>query len=309
MTIIDRRIVAAATGQLGILSRQRAHDACITDKQLRSRVSSGFLRQTGPHTFELAGSPRTPEAELRALIADLGDEAFACGPTAAALHGFDGFRLRPPFDVVVTRGRNMRRIGHRVHTTTRLDLIDRTLVGGVPAISGARTLIDLARVESVEGLRIAYDSGLRDGRFNESLLHRRIVTLRSSGRYGMPKLLAAIEGAEIVSGAHSWLERTFLHIMAEAGLPRPETQVVLSRAQDRLVRVDFRFSISAVVVEVLGYRYHRTPEQLRRDTSRMNALLTDGYRPYQFTYDQIVDEPQSVVAEVSAALRSPPTFV
>jgi len=170
-------------------------------------------------------------------------------------------------------------------------------------------MIDLARVESAERLRFAYDSGLRDGRLNESLLHRRVVALRSSGRHGIPRLLEAIEGSEIVSGAHSWLERAFLRLIADAQLPRPDTQVVLSRAQDRLVRVDFRFPTTEVVVEVLGYRYHRTPDQLRRDTARMNALLTDGYRPYQLTYDQIVDQPESVIAEVRSALYSPPGFV
>ncbi len=306
MTTTNRRIVAAATGQLGILSRQRAHDACITDQQLRSRVTSGFLRQIGPHTFVLAAAPPTTESELAALITDLRGQAFATGRTAAALHGFDGYRLRAPFDIVVLRDRNQRRIGHRIHTTTRLDLIDRALVNGIPVVGGARTMIELARIEPIERLRIAFDSGLRDGRFNESMLHRRIVALRSSGRHGIPKLLEAIEGNEIVSGAHSWLERAFLRLIADADLPRPETQVVLSRAQDRLVRVDFRFPATPIVVEVLGYRYHRTADQLRRDAARVNALVADGYLPYQFPYAQIVDEPGSVVTEVRRALSSLP---
>ncbi len=302
MTIINRRIVAAATGQLGILSRRRAHLAGITDQQLRSRVQSGFLVQSGPHTFELVGAPSSPQAELRSLVTDLRGDVFATGPTAAALHGFDGFRLRAPFDVLVLRGRNMRRIGHRVHTTLRLDLIDRSMVDGIPVVSPARTMIELARTATIETLRIAYDSGLRDGKFSEALLHRRIVALRSSGRHGMPRLIEAVEGHEIVSGAHSWLERRFLQLMAEAGLPRPDTQVVLSRAEDRLVRVDFRFPSTPVVVEVLGYRYHRTTDQLRRDAARMNALVADGFRPYQFPYDQIVNEPHTVVHEVRSAL-------
>ena len=77
---------------------------------------------------------------------------------------------------------------------------------------------------------------------------------------------------------------------------------MLSRAQDRLVRVDFRFPGTPVVVEVLGYRYHRTQDQLRRDAARMNALVADGFRPYQFPYAEIVDRPQVVVDAVRAAL-------
>jgi very-short-patch-repair endonuclease len=233
---------------------------------------------------------------------DIGGDVWASGPTAAAPHGFDRFTLRAPFDVTIMRGRDVQRIGHRVHTTTRLELIDRAVVGTVPALSGARTLIDLARTESIERLTVALDSGLRDGKFNESLLHRRIVALRSTGRYGIPRLLEAIEGADAIRGAHSWLEREYLRLIATAGLPPPQTQQVLTSANGSLVRVDFRFPSTPVVVEVLGYRFHRTKEQLRRDAERMNALLRDGLLPYQFTYEQIVDEPDSVVDQTRAAL-------
>lgn len=298
----DRRITALATGQLGLVARRQANATGITDAQLRSRVESGTLLQIGPHTFRLPGSPATPLANLRALMLDLGGAVYASGATAGALHGFDGFDLRAPFDVTIPRRRDMRRIGHRIHTTTRLDLIDRAVARGVPVLSAARTVIDLARTESVERLTIAVDSGLRDGKFSESLLHRRIVALRSSGRFGIPRLLGAIEGVEATRGGHSFLERRFLALMAEAGLPLPETQQVLSRAQDRLVRVDFRFPGTPVVVEVLGYRYHRSAEQMSRDAARTNALLADGFLPFQFTYEQVVGSGGQVVVSVRSAL-------
>lgn len=302
MTTTYRRIMAVATGQLGLLSRQPANGVGITNAQLRSRVTSGSLLQVGTDTFSLPGAPTGAVAQLRALMLDVGGHVWASGPTAAALHGFDGFVLRAPFDVTIMRGRDVQRIGHRVHTATRLELIDRGIVGQVPVLSGARTMIDLARTQSIERLTVAFDSGLRDGKFNESLLHRRIVALRSTGRYGIPRLLEAIEGAEATSGAHSWLEREYLRLIAAAGLPRPDTQQVLTQANGRLVRVDFRFPGTPVVVEVLGYRFHRTKEQLRRDTERMNALLRDGLLPYQFPYEQIVGEPESVVDETRRAL-------
>ena len=55
---------------------------------------------------------------------DIGEPCWASGPTAAAPHGFDGFRFAAPFHVTIQRGRD----GHwrvaRVHTTTTLPLID-----------------------------------------------------------------------------------------------------------------------------------------------------------------------------------------
>jgi len=62
--------------------------------------------------------------------------------------------------------------------------------------SPAQTLIDLARTESAEQLTVALDSGLRDGKFNKSLVHRRIVALRPRGRFGVPRLIDAIEGSD-----------------------------------------------------------------------------------------------------------------
>jgi len=302
MTNTYRRLTAVATGQLGLLSRRQANGVGVTNAQLRSRVSSGSLVQVGTDTFRLPGAPTHELAELRALMLDIGGEVWASGPTAAALHGFDGYRLTPPFDVTIARGRDVQRIGHRIHTTSSLELIDRATVDGTPTTSGARTLIDLARFETRERLTEAFDSGLRDGRFNESLVHRRIVALRSRGRFGIPRLLEAIEGAEVVRGGHSWLEREYLRLVAGAGIPTPLTQQVLTRAGNRLVRVDFRFPGTPVVVEVLGYRSHRSKDELRRDADRMNSLLVDGFEPYQFAYEHVVQVPDEVIATTRQAL-------
>jgi hypothetical protein len=303
MTNLNRRIAAVANGQLGIVSRSQVHSVGGSDDQLRRRVQSGALLPIGRQTFRLPGADVTAVADLRALLLDIGGQAWASGPTAAALLGFDGFRLAAPFDVTVLRGRNIQRVGHRIHTTTALELIDRTQVDGIPVFSGARTLVDLARSATIDELVVALDSGLRDGRFNEDLLHRRICALACKGRYGIPRLLNAIRTFEHGRGGHSWLERRFLELVEGAGLPRPLTQQVLTRAQDRLVRVDFRFSGTNVVVEVLGYRYHRTPTQIERDAQRMNALVADGYRPYQFAYATVVNDAGVMLADLRQALR------
>lgn len=303
MTNTNRRIRTATTGQLGIVTRQQAAVFGVSAAQLRRRVQSGTLDRIGPNSYRLPGASTTDREALRGLLLDV-DQAWASGPTAAALHGFDGFRLRPPFDFTIRRGRDVQRVGHRAHTTKRIELIDRCVVDDIPALSGARTLIDLARTETVAQLVAAFDSGLRDRLFNEDFLHRRIIALRSSGRYGIPALLEAIETYEFGAGGHSWLERRFIQLAAAAGLPHPLTQQCLTRAKNRVVRVDFHFPGTDLVVEVLGYRYHRTKDQIARDTERMNALVADGYRVFQFTYDDIVGTPDHVVATIRIALAA-----
>jgi very-short-patch-repair endonuclease len=268
------RLTATATGQL--------------PREFRGRDTSGLP----PH--HLAGSAE--------LVDSLDIPSWLAGPTGAALHHFDGYALRPPFHLTIERGHNVRRIGHVIHTTDTLPLIDRAWAHGLPVLSPARTLLHLASLDSPERVTAALDSALRDGLVSEDFLHRRIAALRKSGRSGVRPLLRIIEGSEITRGGHSWLEREFLRLVALAGLPRPEPQQVLGRRRDRLIRVDCHFPGTRLVVELLGYRFHRTPQQMLVDAERLNRLQLDGFVVLQFTYRQVVEEPDRVAAHVREAL-------
>jgi hypothetical protein len=256
--------------------------------EFRSRIKSGF------QVDHYAG--------LLNLIDDIGEPFWFSGPTAGALLGFEGFRLAPPYHLVTTRDRNVRRVGVVIHTSEQLERLDRETVSGFPVTAPARTLIDLAAIAPRDALTAALDGALRDGLVSEDFLHRRISALRGRGRYGVPTLLAAIEGIEIIRGAHSWLEREFLRLLATAEVVPPVPQQVLGRRGDRLIRVDFRFADTPLVVEVLGYRWHRTGAQMRLDAERMNRLAMDGYLVLQFTYSDVVERPDHVVSTIAEAL-------
>ncbi len=302
MTLNHRRLTTVATGQLGAFTRQQAHAAGMSDRQLRRRVQSGFLEQIGPHAFRYPTTAASPLAKLQALVLDVGQPCWISGPTAAALFGLDGFSVRRPLHLTVLRDRNVRRMGVEIHTTAALPAIDRETFEGLPVTSPARTIVDLAKQEPPDRLAAAVDSAIRDGLATEDLLHRRVSALRAKGRFGLPKLLEVLEGREVTRGGHSWLEREFLRLLDGSGLPRPVTQEVLSRAGDHLVRVDCHFPGTNVVVELLGYRYHRTVAQMSRDAARLNALVLDGFEPYQFTYQQVTTVPQSVLSTLFRAL-------
>ena len=298
MTSADRRIAALATGQLGTFTRAQANHAGLSDRQLRSRVESGFLVRLGPNAFRVAGSPISPRTQLRGLVADVGDPVWVSGPTAAAPFGFDGFSLRPPFHLSTLDDRNVRRQGAVIHRVTSLDLIDRTTIDGLAVTSGVRTVIDLARNQPIEIVEAALERLFLLGQGNEGLLMRRIAALRSQGRYGVPKLVDAVDRRVLMGGTESWLEREYLAVLARQHLPRPLTQQVVGRNGERLIRVDCRFPDSPVVVELLGYSYHRSRSQMNSDTRRLNALLAQGLVPYQFTFDQIACD-ETLVADTT----------
>ncbi len=245
--------------------------------------------------------------QLARLIQSVGTPCWATGVTAAALHQFDGYSLKPPFHVLVLRNRFVHRVGHTIHSTTLLDPLDRESMLGVPVISPSRALLQLAATEPIERVTAALDGAIRDGLTTDDFLHRRLASWRASGRNGVRPLIAAIDGFEITRGGHSWLEREFLRLIAAAGLPRPDTQAVLGRRGDKLIRVDVRFPGTNLVVELLGYQWHRSKAHLASDVTRLNRLQFDGFVVAQFTYPQVVEQPDMVVAAVAEglALASP----
>jgi hypothetical protein len=300
------RLAETAVDQHGNVTDAQARLAGLSGRRLRHHLDDGTLERSGAHVLRSPFVGRTPLRDLAAFVLDCGREAVASGPSAAALHGFDGFVLHPPFHATVCRGRFVERPPHQVHTTIELPLCDRTLVEGIATMSAARAIIDLSRFVGPATLTRALDGALRDRKLTEDLLHTRIAELRSRGRHGIPKLLAVIDGAEAARGAHSWLERRFLRICADFGLPRPMTQQVLTSSKGRLVRVDFRFPHTAIVVEVLGYHWHRgSREQFSRDAERLNALVRAGLQPLQFTYDHVTLDARWVANELASALDLP----
>jgi len=171
-------------------------------------------------------------------------------------------------------------------------------------MSATRTIIDLAGSESSARLAAAVDSALRDRLTTEDFLHKRIVELRSRGRSGLGQLVSVLEGNEMTRGGHSWLERRFLFLVDQMGLPRPLTQVVVGSRKGRLIRVDCRFPGTTVVVELLGYRFHRTPMQLQNDSERLNRMILDGLHPLQFTYADVAGESPTMFTNLREALSA-----
>ncbi len=302
-----RQLSERTTDQYGVFTTGQARAAGLTTKQLRRRLAEGSLERVGSHTLRGSFVEQSILAELAALVLDCGEGAVVSGPTAAAIHGLDGFTLRPPFHITIPRGRLIERPPHVIHTTTELPPEDRTMRHGIPVFSVSRTIIDVAKFVRASTLTAGLDSALRDRLVTEDLLHERIARIRCRGRYGIPKLIDVIEGCEASRGGHSWLERRFLQICARAGLPPPITQDVVTDAKGKMVRVDFRFPGTRVIVEVLGYRWHRgNRQQFSRDAERINALVRGGMWPIQFTYDHVTLEEAWVAAEVRSTLASAP---
>lgn len=96
----------------------------------------------------------------------------------------------------------------------------------------------------------------------------------------------------------SELERRFLRLAAEAGLPPPLTGQHLNG-----YRVDFHWPDLGLVVETDGLRYHRTPAAQARDRRRDQAHAVAGLTPLRFTHAQVRFESDRVRQTLIAVAR------
>ena len=76
----------------------------------------------------------------------------------------------------------------------------------------------------------------------------------------------------------------------------------MGRRKQKLIRVDCHSPGTRVVVELLGYAFHRTVMQMQNDAARMNRMVLDGLIPMQFTFIDVVDDAESMMELITEAL-------
>lgn len=115
------------------------------------------------------------------------------------------------------------------------------------------------------------------------------------GQRGVARLRALLD-RHTLRLTDSELERRFLRLVRDAGLPMPRTQAVVCGH-----RVDFLWPQLKLVVEADGLRYRRTPAQQAKDRRRDQALTAAGLTVLRFSHADVRHEPRRV-AEVLAAV-------
>lgn len=142
----------------------------------------------------------------------------------------------------------------------------------------------------------AIDSAIRLRLAGEQRLRSRVISRhRQSINNGRALLDALVD-----TGGESRLERWFLALVRRADLPRPQLQKVW-RAESRTVaRVDAFFDCG-LVVELAGHGTHSSRQQRQRDEQRRTELTLRGLRVITFTYGDVRDRPDWVIARLREA--------
>jgi hypothetical protein len=174
---------------------------------------------------------------------------------------------------------------------TRVSERDATIWRGIPVTTPARTLVDLSSVLAVEDLaRAVHEAGIRHKTTPEQV---EAVLKRRPASKGAKKLRRVLWGDEQVT--LSALERRFLKLLRDAGLPLPVTN---RPAGDRYV--DCRWVGRRLTVELDGYRYHSSRFAWERDRQREREAYARGDDFRRYTWGDVFEAPAAMMAELEA---------
>ncbi|MEZ5177093.1 MAG: type IV toxin-antitoxin system AbiEi family antitoxin domain-containing protein [Acidimicrobiales bacterium] len=302
-TSVDYRAVAA--GQHGLVTRAQLLESEVSRAARRRLVDRGDLVPVGRQVFRISGAPVTEHQAILAACLDVG--GVASHRTAAWLHHLIAGRRRAgPPEVMVRRPGGHHNPNAVVHSTTFLPPDDVVTVDGIPCLGVPRTLLTLAALVphelTYDEVKGAVDEAIRVGIAHERWLWWRLEKLRRSGRNGVRVFEQILEARAAGEVTESWLERETLQVLVGAGLPAPVCQARIERKGSFLGRVDFLYAAARLVIEVSGYRWHRTAEQAAADAERRRRLTLAGFTVLEYTFHEVVSSPDLLVAEVAEAL-------
>jgi hypothetical protein len=225
--------------------------------------------------------------------------SFLSHGSAAALFGI-GVEDAGCIEVSVRADRGRDRPGVRVHRRSSLRAEDVGFYDGIPVTSPAQTLIDLAARHDRLTVERMVDEADRLDLIAPPVLRAALVDHR--GDPGVARLRTWLD-RRTFRLTRSRLERFFLPMADQVGLPVPETKVWVNGFE-----VDFLWPDLRLVVETDSLRHHRTPAQQARDHLRDQAHTAAGFTSLRFTHEQVRYEPEhvrAVLGDVARRLAAP----
>lgn len=289
----DLEIAALANHQHGLVTLAQLEELGMDRRTASARVVAGRLHRVHEGVFAV-GYPRlSPDAVLTAAV-------LACGPGAVLSHGSAatlwGFWSEDSDKVHVIapnrRGRSPK--GIAAHRDGWLPASDVTEVRGIPCTTVTRTLLDQAAMLKPWELRRSLGEAEVMRLINQKELRSQIY--RGRGRRGVARLrLLADEIHPQTKRSRSELERMFLHVCLQVGLPQPEVNVTL-QVGDRRFKPDFLWRPQRLILEADSRRFHDTDVAFVDDRRREQRLQLAGWRVSRCTWEQVEFEP-GVLAE------------
>jgi very-short-patch-repair endonuclease len=297
---IDGEIAALAGRQHGVVARRQIAALGAGPSAIDRRLELGRLHLLHRGVYAVGHRVVSREGRWMAAVLALGPGAVVSHRSAAALWG-----IRPTsrgrIEVTVP-GPRRSRTTLEVHRA-RLAADEVTTERGIPVTAPNRTLLDLAAVLDATQVERAINEAeflrVTDPTSLDALLERHP---RRRGARALRQILAAQAIGATVT--RSELERRFLRLLDEAGLPRPEVNASLQIATDRWIEADFLWRPQHLIAELDGHASHATTAGFERDRARDRALQAAGWRVIRITWRQLHEEPAAVARDLERLLKA-----
>lgn len=229
---------------------------------------------------------------MAAVLAN--EPAVASHKTAAWIWGLR--RSRPEGIHLTAPTRRHRRKPIVVHFA-RLAPEDHAVVDGIPVTSVARTMLDLAPSEPTRRLHQMIERAEERGSFDLRRFDRLLA--RAGGHPGRVKLRYALDTFKPESATlRSDLEKRFRRLVLAAGLPTPQTNVVVEGFE-----LDCYWEAEGFAVELDVYATHGSRLSFEADRERADDLLLAGIEMIRVTGKRLDREPRETIARVAAHLE------
>ena len=286
-----------ARQQAGLITRRQLAAGGIPLGTIDAWLSRGRLEKTkSGGVYRVAGAPDTAQAPAWfAVLSTRSPLSFLSGA------GWWGMPVEPDGSVHITRF-DRRRIawpqGVRVHRVV-LEPSAVVHLRGLPVTSRSETVLDcLGALTFGRALTLA-DRAMQQGWLSEADIHRRLREF--SGRWGNRQIRRIAD--QLSHGVDAESERRLHALLRAAHLTSWVPQYrVATRAGTFLV--DVAFPNRRLAIEVDGYAYHSDDVAFQRDRTRQNALIAAGWQVLRFTWSDIVERPNHVIAQIRALLAA-----
>jgi very-short-patch-repair endonuclease len=271
--------------QHGVIARAQLLEHGLSRHAIEHRLATGRLHLLGRGVYAVGRPDIGRDGRWMAAVLACEPDAVLSHRSAAALWGF-GEERDARIDVSVPFARFHGPAWVRAHRRYGLRPSELARQRGVPVTDPIRTLLDLAAVSRPASLERAVNEADRLDLVDPERLREALDDYR--GERGVARLRELLD-RRTFRLTDSELERRFLRLVRDAGLPTPLTGQRLNG-----FKVDFHWPDLGLVVETDGLRYHRTPAQQARDRLRDQAHLAAGLTPLRFTHQQVRFEPARV---------------
>ncbi len=303
----DVIIMTLAARSAGVVTRDELLTSGLPSSTINGRVSRGQLLRVWRGLYEVLEMTNDLTPLFLAVKAVAGSAV--CHITAGRLYGCP---VGPPAadePVHIVSRRDGPRTGMPgvVHHRTRLDLVDDIWypINGLPVLSPARTMLDLAADPSISNRRLRHivESQIVSRQLEVAELAGLVEQPDLRGVHGIARLrtlVEAIDDGEPVSD--SMLEQRFGRLLVDYGIDGFQRQFVVPWYDGCRGTVDFANVEARLIIEVDGRDWHTTSQSMTEDRRRDRTAAANGWLVMRVMWADIVEEPHSTAHQIIGTL-------